>query len=203
MSAASPAAERFRRGRRTGRCARGSRRRWRRWRVARGRGVPRVRDASRRQDDVRPARRVRDAADGPRAARRDPRADRAHRAPVGGRRGPLRDRPGAEPSERGGARAARPPRRRGHLPGGRGRAGTAPQSVRAAPHAADRRRAAPHGRGRQLGRHDDGRVRARGAAAAAERHAVPLRQLADPVGRVRRRRLLLRRLHLHVHRRAD
>ena len=56
-----------------------------------------LRDPGGGQDDVRPARRPRDARRGPRRPRRRRRADHAHRPPVGGRRRPLRARPRAQP----------------------------------------------------------------------------------------------------------
>ena len=65
-------------------------------------------------------------------------------------------------------------------------AGGAPAALRGAADAADRRRAAPHGRGRDVGAHDGRGVRARALPAAAVGHAVPLGQLADPVGVLRR-----------------
>ena len=61
--------------------------------------------------------------------------------------------------------------------------GGAPPPLRGAADAADRRRAAPHGRGRDVGALDGRRVRARAVPAAALGDAVPLGQLADPVGR--------------------
>ena len=78
-----------------------------------------------------------------------------------------------------------------------------PPALRRAPDAADRRRAAPHGRGRDVGAEDDRGVRAGAVPAAALGHAVPLGQLADPVGRLRRGRRLARGLRLRLHAGAD
>ena len=88
---------------------------------------------------------------GPRRPRRGDRADHAHLPPVGRRRRPLRDRPRAQPAQRRRPRAARPPRRRRHLRDARRRPGRAPPPLRRAADAADRRRAAPHGRARLVG----------------------------------------------------
>ena len=146
------------------------------------RGLPRLRDARRRQDHLRAARRPPDALRGARVARRRRRADDPHLPPVGAGRRPLRHPPRAQPAELRRARAARPPRRRRHLRDRRGRRRRPPPPLRRAADAADRRRAAPHGRGRDVGAHDGRGVRAGALPAAALGHAVPLGQLADPVG---------------------
>ena len=130
------------------------------------------------------------------------RADHPHRPPVGGRRRPLRDRHRAQPAQRRRAGAARPPRRRGHLPDARGRPEGAPPPLPGGADAAARRRAAPHGRPGRLGPQRAVGVRGRALPPAAVRHAVPLRQHADPVDRLRRGRRLPRRLRLRLHRRA-
>ena len=65
--------------------------------------------------------------------------------------------------------------------------------------AADRRRAPPHGRARGLGPDRRAGVRRRAPQAAAVGHAVPLRQHADPVGRLRRRRRLELGLRVLLH----
>ena len=145
----------------------------------RRRGVPRLRDARRRQDHVRPARRAPDAHRGARGAGGGGRADDPHLPPVGAGRGAVRDRAGAEPAERRRAGAARPARRRGHVRDGRGGRGRAPAALRRAADAADRRRAAPHGRGRDVGPLDGRRVRARrgsGCCCRARRSARTTRR---------------------------
>ena len=94
--------------------------------------------------------------------------------------GALRHRPRAEPAERRRAGAARPPRRRRHLPDGRGRPGRAPAPLRRGADAADRRRAAPHGRpGRVGAQHGRGvrRARASGCCCRARRSAPTTRAI--------------------------
>ena len=68
--------------------------------------------------------------------------------------------------------------------------------------AADRRRAAPHGRAGGLGAEHRRGLRARPLPAAALGHAVPDRRHADPVGPLRRGRPVGGRLRLRLHRRA-
>ena len=85
------------------------------------RRVPRLRDARRGQDHVRPARRPPDALRGARGAGRRRRADDPHLPPVGAGRRPLRHRARAQPAQLRRAGAARPPRRRRHVRDGRGR----------------------------------------------------------------------------------
>ena len=130
------------------------------------------------------------------------RADHPHRPPVGRRRRPLRARHRAQPAQRRRAGAARPPRRRGDLPDARRRPEGAPPPLPGGPDAAAGRRAAPHGRPGRLGPQRAGGVRGRALPPAALGHAVPLRQHADPVDRLRRGRRLPRRLRLRLHRRA-
>ena len=164
--------------------------------------LPRLRDARGGQDDVRPARRAPDALRGPGRARVHRRADHPHRPPVGGGRGPLWARHRAQPTQRRRAGAARPPRRRGDLPDARGRPEGAPPPLPGGADAAAGRRAAPHGRPGRLGPQRAVGVRGRALPPAAVGHAVPLRQHADPVDRLRRGRRLPRRLRLRLHRRA-
>ena len=115
---------------------------------------------------------------GSRASRR--RADHPHRAPVGRRRRPLRPRPRAQPAQRRRARAARPPRRRGDLPDARRRPGRPPPPLRAGADAADRRRAAPHGRAGGLGP-QRGRPRSRGARFRLLLSGTPFRSDNTPI----------------------
>ena len=145
----------------------------------RRRRVPRLRHARGREDDVRAARRAPDARRGAGRARGGRRADDAHLPPVGGRRRALRDRPRAQPAERRGARSratatASPSPTRPSRPG-RPRTGAARRGA----DAADRRRAAPHGRARGVGRSDRRGVRAppaSGCCSPARRSAPTTRR---------------------------
>ena len=112
---------------------------------------------------------------------------------------PLRHRPRAEPAELRRAGVGRLPRRRRHLPDDRRRAGDAP----AAP---PRRRPTlliadePHHMGdlAAWGLQTRTRLRRRPLPAAALGHALPLRQLGDPLGHLRRGRPQPRRLRLRL-----
>ena len=160
--------------------------------------LPRLGDPGGGQDHLRPPHRPPDAERRVRLARRRRRADHPHLPPVGGRRGPLRDRPGAEPAELRRAGVDRLPRRRRHLPDDRRRTGYPQAGGGQADDAADRRRAPPHGRPRRLGPADPQGLRRRPLPPAALGDALPLRQLGDPLGHLRRRRPQPGRLQLRL-----
>ena len=102
---------------------------------------------------------------------------------------------GAEPRDRRGVAVTYQTRRR--------RPGDAPAPLRQGADAADRRRAPPPRRARRVGPQSTRRrVRRRPLPPAALRHAVSHRRRPDPVGELRRRGRLVRRLRLRLHRRA-
>ena len=111
-------------------------------------------------------------------------------------------RPRARPAQRRGPRAGRLRRCGRHLRLDRGRPGAARAHREVARHAADRRRAAPHGRAGRLGPGRRAGLHPRALPAAAVGHAVSVRQHGDPLGHLRRRGRQLVRLRLLVHRRA-
>ena len=166
--------------------------------------LPRGRDAGRRQDDVRPACRHRAAERRHRPAghRRGP--HRAPQDPVGRRRRPGRHQPRPEVQQQRRPAQRRLPRGRRHVcPGGVAPV-AAPRADDVALDARHPRRGAPRRRREELGRRHPRGVRARDPSAVADRHAVPLGHLADPVRHLRARRRgharELERLHVRLRR---